>query len=52
MKVKASVKKRCRYCYIVKRNKTKIANGRGKVEIRPTYYIYCKVNPKHKQRQG
>ncbi|MBE0573666.1 50S ribosomal protein L36 [Candidatus Dojkabacteria bacterium] len=50
MKVKASVQKRCRYCYIVKRNKRKVTNG--KVEIRPTYYVYCKANPRHKQRQG
>ncbi len=50
MKVKASVQKRCRYCYIVKRNKRKVTNG--KVEFRPTYYVYCKANPRHKQRQG
>lgn len=50
MKVKASLKKRCKDCYIVKRTKKQISNG--KVMIRPTYYIYCKVNPKHKQRQG
>lgn len=38
MKVKASVKKRCDYCFIVKR--------------KGTIYVYCKRNPKHKQRQG
>ncbi|HKM20363.1 MAG TPA: 50S ribosomal protein L36 [Candidatus Dojkabacteria bacterium] len=38
MKVRASVKKRCPECYSVKR-KNRI-------------YIYCKKNPKHKQRQG
>ncbi|PIV01544.1 50S ribosomal protein L36 [Candidatus Shapirobacteria bacterium CG03_land_8_20_14_0_80_39_12] len=37
MKVKPSVKKRCRSCKVVRR--------RGRV------YIICK-NPKHKQRQG
>lgn len=37
MKVKASVKKRCEHCKIVRR--------RGKV------FVICK-NPKHKQRQG
>ncbi|MBN2100867.1 50S ribosomal protein L36 [Candidatus Dojkabacteria bacterium] len=37
MKVKASVKKRCEWCYVVRR--------KGKV------YVYCKKNPKHKQRQ-
>lgn len=38
MKVQASVKKRCPYCYIVKRS--------GKM------FVYCKREPKHKQRQG
>lgn len=37
MKVKASVKKRCAKCKVVRR--------RGRV------YIICE-NPKHKQRQG
>ncbi len=37
MKVKASVKKRCEKCKIVKR--------RGKI------YVICE-NPRHKQRQG
>lgn len=50
MKVKSSLKKRCRYCYLVKRNKKVVSNG--KVMIKPTYYIYCKSSPKHKQRQG
>lgn len=38
MKVQASVKKRCSGCYTVTRN--------GRV------YVYCKKDPKHKQRQG
>ncbi|PRT52752.1 54S ribosomal protein RTC6, mitochondrial [Wickerhamiella sorbophila] len=38
MKVGASVKKYCAHCYIVRR--------KGRV------YVYCKSNPKHKQRQG
>ncbi|CDO57661.1 similar to Saccharomyces cerevisiae YPL183W-A RTC6 Protein involved in translation [Geotrichum candidum] len=38
MKVKSSVKKFCKACYIVRR--------KGRV------YVYCKTNPKHKQRQG
>jgi large subunit ribosomal protein L36 len=37
MKVRASVKKICRHCKIIKRNRT----------IR----VIC-LNPKHKQRQG
>ncbi|MBS3740873.1 MAG: 50S ribosomal protein L36 [Candidatus Cloacimonetes bacterium] len=37
MKVKSSVKKRCKDCKIVKRH--------GKI------YVICK-NPNHKQRQG
>ena len=38
MKVQASVKKRCPDCYTVRRKKR--------------VYVYCKKNPKHKQRQG
>ncbi|KAI3425721.1 hypothetical protein D9Q98_007697 [Chlorella vulgaris] len=38
MKVKASIKKLCEACRIVKR--------RGRL------YVICKENPKHKQRQG
>jgi len=38
MKVKASVKRRCTHCKIVKRH--------GRV------FVICKRNPKHKQRQG
>lgn len=38
MKVRASVKKICAHCKVVRR--------RGKV------YIICSSNPKHKQRQG
>jgi len=38
MKVKASVKKMCEYCKVVRRR------GVGRV--------ICSRNPKHKQRQG
>jgi large subunit ribosomal protein L36 len=38
MKVKASVKKICQNCKIVRR--------KGRI------YVICKKNPKHKQRQG
>ncbi|URJ27978.1 50S ribosomal protein L36 [Candidatus Blochmannia vicinus] len=38
MKVRASVKKLCRHCEIVKRHNI----------IR----VVCRVDPKHKQRQG
>ena len=38
MKVKKKKKKRCAGCYTVTR--------KGRV------YVYCKKNPKHKQRQG
>ncbi|MBP7859947.1 50S ribosomal protein L36 [Patescibacteria group bacterium] len=38
MKVRASVKKICNKCKVVKRE--------GKI------YIICPSNPKHKQRQG
>ena len=38
MKVKASVKKMCRDCKIVRR--------------KPYVYVICKKNPRHKQRQG
>ena len=37
-KVKTSVKKMCKECYMVRR--------KGKV------YVYCKANGKHKQRQA
>lgn len=37
-KVRTSVKKFCKDCYLVKR--------KGRV------YVYCKSNGKHKQRQG
>ncbi|KXK10074.1 MAG: 50S ribosomal protein L36 [Candidatus Dojkabacteria bacterium] len=43
MKVKASVKKRCEYCYLVKRR-----NSKGVTVT----YVYCKRNARHKQRQG
>jgi len=38
MKVRASVKKICEHCKVIKRH--------GKV------FVICKKNPKHKQRQG
>ncbi|MEI6462775.1 MAG: 50S ribosomal protein L36 [bacterium] len=38
MKVRSSLKKICVNCYIVKRKKQ--------------LYVYCKKNPKHKQKQG
>ncbi|MFO7881576.1 MAG: 50S ribosomal protein L36 [Kosmotogaceae bacterium] len=38
MKVKASVKKRCEHCKLIKRN--------GRV------WVVCKKNPRHNQRQG
>ena len=43
MKVKASIKQRCEYCYIVKRR-----NAIGKTKL----FVYCKRNARHKQRQG
>ena len=38
MKVRSAIKKMCDQCYIIRR---------GKVS-----YVYCKLNPRHKQRQG
>ncbi|MBN2094159.1 MAG: 50S ribosomal protein L36 [Candidatus Zambryskibacteria bacterium] len=38
MKVKASVKKRCPKCKLVRR--------------KGVLFVVCKSNPKHKQRQG
>lgn len=38
MKVRSSVKARCKDCYVVRRKNR--------------LYVYCKSNPKHKQRQG
>lgn len=50
MKARASVKTRCKDCYMVKR--VKRVQKRGVVKFKPTYYVYCKSNPKHKQKQG
>ena len=38
MKVRSSIKAMCKHCYVVRRGKTR--------------YVYCKMTPKHKQRQG
>ncbi|QJC38174.1 50S ribosomal protein L36 [Enterobacteriaceae endosymbiont of Donacia marginata] len=38
MKVRASIKKICRNCKIIRRNRV--------------IYVVCKTDPKHKQRQG
>jgi len=38
VKVRASVKKRCEYCKVVRRKKR--------------VYIICEANPKHNQKQG
>lgn len=38
MRVRGVVKLICKHCYMVKRGKRR--------------YVYCKVTPKHKQRQG
>lgn len=50
MKRKVSLQKRCRGCYIVKRRKK--VRSKGKIKIKPVYYVYCKDNPKHKQKQA
>ena len=46
MKVQASVKvrKTCKGCKIVRRTKGK--------DLKKTVFVICKVNPRHKQRQG
>ncbi len=38
MKVQASIKKRCKFCEVVKRE--------------GTLYVICPRDPRHKQRQG
>ena len=38
MKVRSAIKRMCEHCYVVKR--------------RGTRFVYCRKNPKHKQRQG
>ncbi|QJC34145.1 50S ribosomal protein L36 [Enterobacteriaceae endosymbiont of Donacia cinerea] len=38
MKVRTSIKKLCRHCKIIRRNRV--------------IYVFCKIDPKHKQRQG
>jgi len=52
MKVRASVKKRCPHCYIVVRTKKGSLKGSKKKARKKVVYVYCKVNPRHKQRQG
>ena len=38
MKVKSAIRAICKHCYVVRRGKTR--------------FVYCKKNPRHKQRQG
>ena len=38
MKVRSSIKAMCPHCYVVRRGKIR--------------FVYCKKDPKHKQRQG
>lgn len=38
MKVRSSIKAMCKHCYVVRRGKSR--------------FVYCKMTPKHKQRQG
>ena len=38
MKVRSTIKLFCKHCYRVRRGNT--------------HYVYCKMTPKHKQRQG
>ncbi len=38
MKVRSSVKALCKHCFVVRRGKIR--------------FVYCKKDPKHKQRQG
>jgi large subunit ribosomal protein L36 len=38
MKVRSAIKTFCKHCYVVRRGKVR--------------FVYCKKNPKHKQRQG
>ncbi len=52
MKVRASVKKRCPHCYIVTRTKKGSGKGSKKKATKKVVYVYCKANPRHKQRQG
>lgn len=52
MKVKASVKKRCPHCYIVVRRKKATRKGSKKTYYKKVVYVYCKANPRHKQKQG
>jgi large subunit ribosomal protein L36 len=37
-KVRSAIKKKCEHCYIRRKKNKK-------------WYVYCKVNPRHKQRQ-
>lgn len=48
MQVNASIKKRCEYCIIVVRRK----KGSNSGSYKPTRFVICKKNAKHKQKQG
>lgn len=48
MKVQSSIKKICSDCQIIIRKKS---GGSGKPR-KPTKFVICKRDPKHKQRQG
>lgn len=50
MKRVHSIKKRCPDCYIVVRRK-KGGLGRKK-PTKKVIYVFCKKNPKHKQKQA
>ncbi|MCX6807453.1 MAG: 50S ribosomal protein L36 [Patescibacteria group bacterium] len=49
MKVRASVKKICQFCRVIKRRMS--TKGRRK-KGGATVMIICPNNPRHKQRQG
>lgn len=50
MKKVASLKKRDKSCYIVKRRRKVVKNG--KVKIKPVYYVYSKTNRRFNQKQA
>lgn len=54
MKVKSSVQPRCPYCYVVVRRQGAKLGKKGMIKkaTRKIVYVYCSVNPRHKQRQG
>jgi ribosomal protein L36 len=54
MKVRASVRRICKDCQIIRRRAGKGCQGRHgrRKALKPVVMVRCRVIPKHNQRQG